>query len=59
MISSTGNLNPAAESLLTSAEPAGVLGGTLEGSENGGGMLNSIFQGILIYYRCLLACLLD
>ena len=42
MISSTGNLNSPAESGLISAVVAGVFGGTLEGSEKGGGMLNSI-----------------
>ena len=58
MISSTGNLNPAAESVLISAEAAGVLGGTLEGSEKGGGMDSSIL-GFLFCYRCSFARFLD
>ena len=44
MISSTGNLKASAESALISAVVAGVFGGTLEESLNGGGMLNSIVE---------------
>ena len=48
MISSTGNLKDSVESLI-SAVVDGVLGGTVDGSEKGGGMLSSIAYGFYTY----------